>query len=79
MVAEPEIMTLNGDHPACHASASWLRDHFQIPDNETIFDLYQEYFNCELQGFNPNDPWYVPDLVIFDSETDLTMFLLRWA
>jgi hypothetical protein len=79
MDVEDEMTTLVGDHAACRAAACWLRHHFQIPDNEAIFELYEQYFNCCLQGYDPSDVWHVPDLVVFDSPQDLAMFLLRWA
>jgi hypothetical protein len=72
-------VTLPGDHPASHAAARWIRDHFRIPDHEMIFDLYEQYFNCCLQDHDPKEPWSAPGLIVFDSPQDLAMFLLKWS
>ena len=72
-------MIVQGDHPALNTAAAWLRDRFQIPDSETIVELFEQYFDCEIFIENRCDPWMYPDYVIFDSDQHAMMFLLRWS
>ena len=70
---------LAGDHDALNSAASWLRKHSRIPPNLPIFDEFEDQFRCKLVVQNRLDPWYTPDWAIFETEEDLSLFLLRWA
>ena len=70
---------LAGDHPSTSRAAAWVREHFLVPDNETVVEMFEQAFKCQLVMENRQDPWMVPDHILFDTEQDLTMFLLRWS
>ena len=71
--------TLAGNLESLHNAAAWLREYLDVHPQDTIFDQFEEYFNCQLVVEHRQDPWYCPDKAIFNTEQDLTAFLLRWA
>lgn len=70
---------LAGDHPSTSRAAAWVREHFLVPDNETVVEVFEQVFRCKLVIEDPRDPWMMPDHILFDTEQDLTMFLLKWT
>ena len=72
-------LTIAGSHDALSSAAIWLREHSQIPPEKPIFDEFEDQFRCRLVVQNRLDPWYTPDWAIFDTEEDLSLFLLRWS
>ncbi len=71
--------TLPGTSESLHNAGVWLREHLNVPPRHTIFDEFEKYFNCQLVVEHREDPWYCPDRAVFNTEQDLTAFLLRWA
>ena len=61
-------------------AAEWLRKHQNIPDYETLEREFAEYFRCRVVT---NDGWNRVDhcavFVEFDSESAVTMFVLKWS
>lgn len=70
---------LAGDHPSTSRAAAWVREHFLVPDDETVVEMFEQVFHCQLVIGDRRDPWMQPDHILFDTEQDLTMFLLRWS
>lgn len=70
---------LPGDHVSANNAAAWLREHMNIPSHETIFDQFEEYFDCRIDVDNRKDSWMEPNKIVFQSSKDLTAFLLRWS
>jgi len=71
--------TLPGDSRAANSAAVWLREHYAIPSDTPLFDLFEQEFNCQLTGLDRSDPEYCPSSIKFDDERSYTWFLLRWA
>jgi len=70
---------LPGDHTALENAAIWLREHFSIPENQTVFIQFEEYFNCRIDVDDRRDYWMQPNKVVFENSKDLTAFLLKWS
>lgn len=70
---------LRGDHQSLENAAIWLREHLNIPEQCTVFDDFEEYFNCRIEVDDRFDCWMEPNRVVFESSTDLTAFLLKWS
>lgn len=70
---------VHGENTALDNAACWLREYLGIPGSETIFEQFEEYFNCRLVVGDITDPWYCPDYAVFASAEDATMFLLKWG
>lgn len=70
---------LPGEHVALHNAAVWLREHLNIPRQCTIFEQFEQYFNCRIDVDDRKDYFMQPNKVVFESSQDLTAFLLKWA
>lgn len=70
---------LPGDHVALENAAFWLREHFQVPEQCTIFEQFEEYFDCRIDVDNRMDYWMQPNKVVFESSADAVMFILKWS
>ena len=70
---------LPGDHPAADNAGTWLRQHLKIPTHCTIFEQFEEYFNCRIDVDNRNDTWMQPNKFVFETGADVTAFVLRWS
>jgi hypothetical protein len=70
---------LPGNHLALENAAIWLREHFNVPENETIFERFEENFNCRIDVDDRRDYWMQPNFVVFENTKELTAFLLKWA
>jgi hypothetical protein len=70
---------LPGDHPAAENAARWLREHFDIPVQFTLFDEFEQYFDCRIDVDDRKDNWMMPNKIIFENRADLMMFILRWS
>jgi hypothetical protein len=71
--------TLPGDHYALENAAIWLREHLNIPEQCTVFEPFEEYFNCRIDVDDRVDNWMQPNCVVFDNSKDLMAFLLKWS
>ncbi len=56
-------------------STRWIREKYQIPLNETSVQEFQREFNCTLE----RDSHQAVRTVVFNTEQDYTLFLLRWS
>jgi hypothetical protein len=70
---------LPGHHPALHNAGVWLREHLEIPRQYTIFEQFEQYFNCRIDVDDRQDYYMQPNKVVFENTQDLTAFLLRWS
>ena len=70
---------LSGDHHALENAAIWLREHLSIPELCTVFEEFEEYFDCRIEVDNRKDYWMQPNKVVFENSAALTAFLLKWA
>lgn len=70
---------LPGQHRALENAAIWIREHFNIPEDETIFEKFEENFNCQIEVDDRNDYWMQPNKVVFKNNKDLIAFLLKWS
>ena len=70
---------LPGDHTALENAARWLREHLNVPENETIFEQFEENFNCRIDVSDRKDYWMQPNFVVFENSQGLTAFLLKWS
>lgn len=70
---------LPGDHIALENAAIWLREHLNVPENETIFKQFEENFDCRIDVDDHRDYWMQPNFVVFENSRDLTAFLLKWS
>jgi len=70
---------LPGDHPALNEAGIWLREHLKVPYQETIFEQFEEYFNCRIDVDDRKDYFMQPNKVVFENSAALTAFLLKWA
>ena len=70
---------LPGDHPALENAAIWLREYLNIPVQETVFEQFEEYFDCRIDVDNRKDYFMQPNKVVFENNKDLMTFLLRWS
>ena len=70
---------LPGSHPATNNAGIWLREHLQVPHNCTIFEQFEEYFNCRVDVDDRKDYFMEPNKVVFESNKDLLAFVLKWS
>ena len=70
---------LPGSHPSTCNAGIWLREHLAIPANCTIFEEFEEYFNCRIDVDDRRDYWMEPNKVVFKSSADLLAFVLKWS
>jgi len=73
------MITISGDSAAANNAAIWLRAHYNIPQEQVLFDEFEREFHCRINCDNRIDPWYQPDTIEFDDAKWYTMFVLRWA
>ena len=71
--------TLPGNHVALENAAVWLREHFDVPGDQTIFKQFEEHFRCRIDVDDRTDNWMQPNRVTFENSAALTEFLLRWT
>lgn len=70
---------LSGDHPALNEAGIWLREHLNVPSHQTIFEQFEEYFNCRIDVDDRRDYFMQPNQVVFGNSKDLIAFLLKWS
>lgn len=70
---------LPGGHEALNNAGIWLREHLQIPYNQTIFEEFEEHFNCRIEVEDRKDYFMQPIKVVFETGADVTAFVLRWS
>ena len=70
---------LPGDHPSLENAAIWLREYMNIPEQCTVFDEFEEYFDCRIEVDDRKDYWMQPNKVVFENSASLTAFLLKWS
>lgn len=70
---------LPGNHAALENAAIWLRGYLQVPENCTIIEHFEEYFNCRVDIGDRMDYWMEPDKVVFESNAELMLFVLKWC
>lgn len=80
MVVEVDVSNvLPGDHPAANNAGIWLREHLNVPAQCTIFEQFEEYFDCRIDVDDRKDYWMQPNKIVFASGADATAFVLKWA
>lgn len=72
-------LTYNGEIDAFNNAAIWLREHLDIPQQCTIFNEFEEHFNCRLLGVDRGDSFACPSYVQFNTERDAIAFFLKWC
>jgi hypothetical protein len=72
-------LSLPGDTPCLDRAARWLRVKTGRGEYMTIFEEFEQEFNCTIIADSREDPWAYPELVKFKSKEDLLMFVLRWS
>ena len=70
---------LPGDHESLHNAAVWLREHLNIPHQCTIFEQFEQYFNCRIDVDDRKDYFMQPNRVVFGTSADVTAFVLKWS
>jgi hypothetical protein len=75
----PTCNVLDGGHEATNNAAIWLREHLNIPSQCTIFEQFEEYFNCRIDVDDRKDYFMQPNTITFNNPADLTAFLLKWS
>jgi hypothetical protein len=70
---------LPGNHQSLENAAVWLREHLNVPEQYTIFEQFEEYFNCRIDVDDRKDYWMQPNKVVFDSSAELMAFVLKWT
>jgi|DEB19_MinimDraft_2_1074335.scaffolds.fasta_scaffold82494_3 hypothetical protein len=73
------MITISGDSAAANNAAIWLRAHYNIPENQVLFDEFEREFKCRIICDVRDDPWYQPDSIEFNDEKCYTIFVLRWS
>lgn len=68
-----------GSHESTNNAAIWLREQLGIPENLTILDEFEEYFNCRVVAESRTDPWAEPEKIVFENSADALAFLLKWS
>lgn len=70
---------LDGRSEAAWNAAVWVRRNWNLHQDASIVELFEREFNCTLDIENRFDPWMVPNWVVFNTEEELTAFLLKWS
>ena len=70
---------LPGSHPATNNAAVWLREHLNLHPQQTIFEHFEEYFDCRIDVDDRKDWFMEPNKIVFENSAALTAFLLKWA
>lgn len=70
---------LPGNHSALENAAIWLREYLNVPEQCTIFEQFEKYFNCKIDVDDRRDYWMQPNRVVFENSVSLTAFLLKWS
>lgn len=70
---------LPGGHDSANNAAAWLREHLNIDPKYTIFEQFEEYFNCRIDVDDRADAWMCPNKIVFSKPSELTAFVLRWT
>lgn len=70
---------LPGEHEALNNAGIWLREQLQVPHNQTIFEEFEEHFNCRIDVDDRRDYFMQPNKVVFENSRDLTAFLIKWT
>ena len=70
---------LPGSHPALDNAGIWLREHLNIPPQCTIFEQFEEYFDCRIDVDDRKDYFMQPNNVVFADSKSLMAFLLKWS
>ena len=70
---------LPGNHPATNNAAVWLREYLNVPHNCTIFEQFEQHFNCRIDVDDRKDYWMEPNKVVFGSGAELMAFVLKWS
>lgn len=70
---------LPGDHVSVHNAAVWLREHLNLHPQQTIFEQFEEYFDCRIDVDDRKDYFMTPNKIVFVSGADAVAFLLKWS
>lgn len=70
---------LPGNHPAANNAGVWLREHLAVPAQQTIFEQFEEYFDCRIDVDDRRDYWMEPNKIVFASSAELMAFVLKWT
>lgn len=71
-------MILSSDHPSVRRAAMWLREHYGLDRGKTVYQEFESEWHCKIASVDREDPWGTPRVIQFNSEEELTLFLLRW-
>lgn len=70
---------LPGNHHAANNAGVWLREHLAVPAQQTIFEQFEEYFDCRIDVDDRRDYWMEPNKIVFASSAELMAFVLKWT
>lgn len=64
------------DHPCLNKAAAWTRSKYQIAENESIIEFFEQEFNCKVHiskrsGFVKK--------IQFNDEKSYLWFLIKWT
>lgn len=72
--------TIDGGSEASCNAARYVRTKYSIPFDQIISPKFEEEFNCILDFSGADlDPFLVPNWIQFETEEEMTLFLLRFA
>ena len=60
-------------------AADYIRAKYQVPDEETLMPYIEREYNCRFVQAANSSPMLPIWELEFNSEEDLTAFLLQWA
>jgi len=74
-----KLVCLPVDRGPVLKAATWLRQHLDIPDYETMESEFEEYFRCRVVREPAHDFVYGRIYAVFDSEQDASWFIMKWS
>lgn len=65
---------ISNNYELIKRASYWVRKKYNIPTSQLVDEEFKKEFNCELimGQFHPKS-------ILFNSEKDLTWFLLKWS
>jgi hypothetical protein len=64
------LIVNNKPIPAFVKANSALLDRFDVKNTDDLVQIWKNEYNIEIK---------LPNYLVFNSETDLTMFLIKWS
>ena len=64
---------------ALYKAAAYIRNKYHLPSNEVIFPNIESEFNIQVELLNDYTKVPAEYNIIFPSQHDYVMFMLKWA